>query len=103
MTRKPKATRTSRAQPSRSKLDPRLALLLSLPDKQLRALNAAEQTRIAALAKEFKAAAAGLARAKDRDRDSASERLRKLDGQLFAPLTVGLSIPSPGRGKPSTF
>lgn len=96
MARKPKVTRRTRMQklrPTRLKLDPRLALLLSLPDKQRRALKADEDARIGKLAKEIDEAVAALDRVKDKDRESAAERLRKLDRQLFAPLTTGLFIP----------
>src|SRR5256885_1922693 len=87
---KPKRKETG---PSRSKLDPRLALLLSLPDKRRRALKAEEDARLAGLAKEIAAAAAALDQAKDSDRERAVHKLRELDRRLFAPLTHGLFIP----------
>jgi len=80
-------------QPARSKLDPRLAMLLSLTDKQRLALKLDEDARIDKLAKDINEAVAALDRVKDKDRESAAERLRKLDRQLFAPLTTGLFIP----------
>ena len=93
MAREPKATQRSRVRkphPARPKLDPRLALLLSLPDKQRRALKAAEDARLATLTEEVNAAVVALDQAKDKDRERVVERLRRLDHQLFAPLTTGL-------------
>lgn len=97
MAREPKATQRSsvrKPRPARPKLDPRLALLLSLPDKQRRALKAEEDTRLATLTEEVNAAVVALDQAKDKDREKVVERLRRLDHQLFAPLTIGLFIPS---------
>ncbi|MGI8838137.1 MAG: S8 family serine peptidase [Pyrinomonadaceae bacterium] len=82
---------------SRQKLDPRLALLLSLTDRQRRALKAQEDKRIQQLTLEIYEAVGGLD--DDKNRDKASKRLRELDRQLFAPLTTGLFIPERGRGK----
>lgn len=81
MPRNPKRTGGGRAKQRRSrpKLDPRLALLLTLPERRRYALKAEEDARLAALGKEL---AAGK------------------HGELFAPLTTGLFVP-PGneRGK----
>lgn len=93
----PKATPravVSKPGPTRSKLDPRLALLLSLPDKQRRALKTLEDARLAKLATEVNEAVAALDQSKEQDREKAIDRLRNLNGQLFAPLTTGLFIPS---------
>lgn len=97
MARKSKTPQRSGARaprPSRPKLDPRLALLLSLPDRRRRALKAEEDALIAKLVREIDEAVAALDQAKDRDRKKAVEELHKLDRKLFAPLTTGLFIPS---------
>ena len=66
MARKPKRKATGRRvahvqKPSRQKLDPRLALLLSLPDRRRRALKAEEDGRLAALGKDIAATKSTLA------------------------------------------
>lgn len=102
MARKPTVTRRTRIQkpyPTRPKLDPRLALLLSLTDKQRRTLKAEEDARIAKLAKDVDEAVAAHDQAKGKDRESTAERLRTLDRQLFAPLTTGLFLPSQAAGR----
>src|SRR5688572_23313857 len=93
MAREPKSkSRSSVRKPRRArpKLDPRLALLLSLSDRQRRALKAQEDARLARLSEEVDKALAALDQAKEK----AVARLRRLDYQLFAPLTTGLFIPS---------
>jgi hypothetical protein len=100
MARKPtarKGNRTPKLRRTRAKLDSRLALLLSLSEKQLRTLKGEEDARLDGIAKEIGEAVAALDRAKGRDRESIVERLRKLDRRLFAPLTTGLFIPPQGR------
>lgn len=102
MARKPtkgKSTRKPKLRRTRGKLDPRLALLLSLTDKQRRALKAEEDLRLGELEKEIGEVVAALDRTKNRARESTVERLRKLDRQLFAPLTTGLFIPPQARGE----
>jgi hypothetical protein len=97
MEREPDATQPSSVQgprPTRPKLDPRLALLLSLPDEERRALKAEEDARLVRLSEEIDEAFAALAQVEDKDREMAVARLRTLDRQLFAPLTAGLFIPS---------
>lgn len=106
MARKPNAGERSggrKPRPTRSKLDPRLAFLLSLPEPRRRALKAEEDARLARLAEEFAEAVATLDQAKEKDRKKAVDRLRALDKRLFAPLTMGLFAPPVGRraqGKP---
>jgi len=91
-----KPIRVEKTSPARRKLDPRLAMLLALPDKQRRALKAAEEAEIGRLAKEIGDAVAALDAPKNNDRD-AVDRLRRLDHQLFAPLTTGLFYPAGGK------
>jgi len=97
MTREPKAEKRDRVhkpRPVRPKLDPRLALLLTLPDRQRRALKAEDDAQIAALTKELNDANSALDEATGKDRERVLERLRRLDQRLFAPLTTGLFIPN---------
>ena len=97
MPRRPRVTQRARAQrfrPVRRKLDPRLALLLSLSDRQRRALKADEEARTANLNREVEAALTALDRAEDGEREGAVERLQRLEHQMLAPLTTGLFLPS---------
>jgi subtilisin family serine protease len=97
MAREPRATQRSgvgKPRPARPKLDARLALLLSLPDRQRRALKAEEDARLAKLSEEINEAVVAFDQAEDKDCERSVERLRMLDHQLFAPLTTGLFIPS---------
>lgn len=96
MARKPTAgknNRTPKLRRTRVKLDSRLALLLSLSDKQRRALKEEKDTRLDGAAQEIREVVAALDRANGKDREHIVERLRKLDRRLFAPLTTGLFIP----------
>jgi subtilisin family serine protease len=67
--------------------------LLGLSDSKRRALKAEEDARLAKLAEEVNQAVSALDQAKDKERDKAVEQLRRLDHQLFAPLTTGLFVP----------
>src|SRR5688572_32600005 len=99
MARKPKRKAAQRRvghepKPARPKLDPRLALLLSLPDRRRRTLKMQEDARLTALSKEITAAKAALYHGTESDRKRAAERFGGLNDRLFAPMTTGLFIPS---------
>ncbi|MCP3141050.1 S8 family serine peptidase [Pyxidicoccus xibeiensis] len=98
-----KTRRFEKTRPTRAKLDPRLALLLTLTEKQRRVLKEHEDERLGRLARELDEALAALDGAKDEAREGAVDRLRKLDLQLFSPLTTGLFLPLAGRKKPWPF
>src|SRR5262245_55184 len=90
----PRRSRIQKEHPARRKLDSRLALLLSLPEKKLRSLKTDEDKRLLKLLKDVEEAVVTLDQARDTsDRDSVVKRLKELDRQLFAPITTGLFIP----------
>lgn len=91
--------RADRQRPSRPKLDPRLALLLSMSDKRRAALKEEEDARLAGVAAAIEKAIAALDGAESSARERASARLAQLDSHIFAPLTFGLFLPATGRGK----
>jgi Subtilase family len=97
--RKPVHSRKARIRigKARTKLDPRLAYLLSLPPTKLQRL---KQEEDAALAKVAELIAAQDPRKPARDVDSAARHRRVPEDSLFAPLTAGVYIPrSTKRGK----
>src|SRR3954453_16256506 len=99
MPRKPiRLTKSSRRSP-RPKLDPRLSLILSLPEVQLKALHEYEQQRLNLLSEEIASAAAELHR-QPHDR-SLLARMTELEGRLFAPMTTGVYFPPPPRTGPA--
>jgi hypothetical protein len=89
-----KARHSRKARSTRPKLDPRLALLLSLPEQQRRQLKVEEDAQLRALSKGLAEATAAFDRATETEREQAAGRLRELDRKLFAPLSHGLHIPS---------
>ena len=77
-----RATRAQKQRPARAKVDPRLALLLSLPPKRLLALKAEEDARLAAVTKEIDEVVASL------DRDLQEAVWEELP-EAFAPVPGG--------------
>ena len=101
-TRKKRATQD--AHPARPKLDPRLALLISLSKERRRRLKRDEDDRIHEVMKRRTDAVAEYERSEGAERERAGQMLRDVDRQLFAPLTAGLFIPglSSNRRLPSS-
>ncbi len=82
---------------TRHKLDARLALLLSLSDRQRRKLKTREHNQLQEVEREIEQAVIGLD--DEKHRDKSLKRLRELDRRLFAPLTTGLFFPETDRKK----
>lgn len=91
--------RNSAGKPTRSKLDPRLSMLLSMDRGRSKALKAEEDARTNTLAVEFRKATAELDAAGDSGRPDALERIRALEQRLFAPITTGFFVPASVSGR----
>jgi hypothetical protein len=81
-----------RQRTSRSKLDPRLAYLLSLGPQKLMKLHAEETSALQLIEKDLFVS--------DSERDGSRKRPPRAGKQLFSPLTTGVYFPSK-RGEPA--
>jgi subtilisin family serine protease len=95
------ATRKTKVREVRPKLDPRLSLLLEMPEKSRRKLKDEEDERAAKVAREIAVAVETLS--DERERPAAVKRLRELDREIFAPLTTGLIFPDDKERRPWPF